>query len=356
MTLPNRFIRSATWEGMAEADGSCTKRLVDKMVELVHGGVGLIITGHSYVTKIGQAGLNQLGIHDDAMIPGLKTMTQAVHDAGGAIMMQIAHAGCHAATELTGMEALGPSVIFKKDEPICREMTLKEIEDTVSAFGQAARRAKTAGFDGVQIHGAHGYCLSQFLSPFYNQRKDEYGGNLENRVRIVRAVYRSVRKAVGDDYPVIIKINSEDFLENGFTVDEMLDVAQMLEEDGIDAIELSGGTSFSKTRYLPVRPGKITKETEGFYIEAAKRYKEKINTPLILVGGIRSFDVAENIVENGIADAISMSRPLIREPNLIRLWKSGNRKSADCLSDNLCFKPAWSGKGIYCVSEVEPKA
>jgi 2,4-dienoyl-CoA reductase-like NADH-dependent reductase (Old Yellow Enzyme family) len=233
----------------------------------------------------------------------------------------------------------------------CREMTQADISKVIEAFARGAVRAKQAGFDGVQIHAAHGYLLSQFLSPFFNKRTDEYGGTIENRTRIVLEVLGSIRASVGHDFPVLIKINSEDFLDKGLTVEDMLHAAALLEQAGIDAIELSGGTAYSDKR-IPVRIAKIdTEEKEVFYKAAAKRYKEKITVPLMLVGGIRSYEVAERLVARGIADYISLCRPLIREPHLINRWKQGDTRKATCLSDNLCFKPTRAGQGLYCVVE-----
>ena len=351
MTLPNRFVRSATWEGRANDDGSCTQGLVNMMTQLVRGGVGLIITGHAYVLKDGQAGPWQLGVYSDKLIQGLTKMTEAVHKENGKIVMQIAHAGCQAPFALTGLASLAPSVMENQDGSSCREMTQADISEVVDAFGQGAVRAKQAGFDGVQIHAAHGYLLSQFLSPFFNKRTDEYGGTIENRTRIVLEVFESIRASVGYDFPVLIKINSEDFLDNGLTVDDMIHTASLLEQAGIDAIELSGGTAFSDGR-IPVRITKIdTEEKEVFYKSAAKRYKNKIAVPLLLVGGIRSYSVAERLVDKGTADYISLCRPLIREPHLINRWKRGDTRKATCLSDNLCFKPTRAGQGLYCVVE-----
>jgi len=351
MNLKNRFVRSATWEGMAGEDGSCTPRLIDLMVELAGGGVGLIISSHTYVSREGQAGPWQLGIYSDELIPNLRAMTEAVHKQGGKIALQLAHAGCRADSNLTGMKPLGPSVKEKENGSLCREMTHKEIRQTAEAFAKAAARAQQSGFDGVQIHAAHGFLLSQFLSPFYNKRKDNYGGRIENRARIVLEVFQSIRDAVGDRFPVLIKMNSEDFLDTGLCVAEMLEVAAMLERAGIDAIELSGGTADSG-RFVPVRKGRIdSEEDEVYYREAAKRYKEKIGVPLILVGGIRSYGVAKQLVETGVADYISLSRPLIREPHLINRWKSGDTRRATCLSDNMCFNPIKAGEGAYCYTE-----
>jgi len=354
MNLANRFVRSATWEGMATTEGACTSRLIDFMVNLVEGGVGLIITGHSYVSREGQAGPWQMGIHEDATLPGLTQMAEAVHRHGGKIALQLAHAGANAAPHLSGLAAIGPSELHENDKTTCREMSREEIARVVLAFGDGAARARRSGFDAVEIHAAHGYLLSQFLSPVFNQRKDEYGGAPANRGRIVLEVLRSIRRAVGRDFPVLIKMNSEDFAEGGFSVNEMLEVSAQLEAEGIDAIELSGGIGrdarkSESTNYKSVRFGAIAKENEGYYRDAARRFKQKVKVPLILVGGIRSPDVAERLVADGTADYIAFSRPLICEPDLVNRWKNGDTSKSACVSDNRCFDPARRGEGMRCL-------
>ncbi|MBN1290947.1 MAG: NADH:flavin oxidoreductase [Candidatus Latescibacteria bacterium] len=349
LTLNNRFVRSATWEGMANPDGSCTPRLNSLMEELAHGHVGLIITGYAFVSREGQAAPFQLGAYSDDLLPGLTEMTKSVHKAGGKIILQIAHGGLFAHSQLTGQEPIGPSVMMTEQGPLGRAMTMGEIQRTVTAFTEAAVRAQKAGFDGVQIHAAHGYHLSQFLSPYFNKRNDEYGGSIENQTRIFLEVVRSVRNAVGEKYPVMVKINSADFLDGGFNVDDMLQVTKILENSGVDAIELSGGT------ILGVYIGNFNisfsrlGDSDVYYEEAAKRYKKEIGIPLMLVGGIRSYDVCKRLVVEGVTDYISISRPLIREPGLIKRWESGDTRDAECISDNACFQPGIEGKGVYCI-------
>ncbi|MBU0516245.1 MAG: NADH:flavin oxidoreductase [Proteobacteria bacterium] len=355
LKLSNRFVRSATWEGMATDEGAVTDGLIDLMVALAAGGVGLIITGHAYVSTEGQAGRRQLGVSDDRLIPGLGDMTRAVHGAGGRICLQLAHAGLQAPEQLTGQPPVGPS----DDPPPAgapgRALSAAEIKDLAVAFGRAAGRAKEAGFDAVQIHAAHAYLLSQFLSPAFNKRTDEYGGPIENRVRAAREVYGEVRRVVGDDFPVLIKMNSSDFLEGGLTVEDAVAAAQLLVQDGLDAVELSGGTAASG-KYLPVRPGKVKPGEEGYYRDAGRALKGVVDAPVILVGGIRSLEGAEGLVNDGAADLIALCRPLIREPDLINRWQSGDRAVAACLSDNQCFGPVVSGKGLYCVTKEKEGA
>jgi len=231
-----------------------------------------------------------------------------------------------------------------------KEMSTADIQGVVKAYGAAARRAQTSGFDGVQIHAAHGYLLSQFLSPAFNQRKDEYGGGIRNRARALLEVLRETRQAVGTDYPVLVKINCQDFIENGLQPQDSLQAAQMLVENGIDAIELSGGMLIGG-KLSPSRMGIKSEEKEAYFQNEARAFKENIHVPLILVGGNRSFQVADQMINEGVADYISLCRPLIREPGLINRWKSGDLSKAACLSDNMCFKPAMEGKGIYCLTE-----
>jgi 2,4-dienoyl-CoA reductase-like NADH-dependent reductase (Old Yellow Enzyme family) len=350
MTLHNRFVRSATWEAMAADDGACTAPLVECVRRLSEGNVGLIITSHAYVLRNGQAGPRQLGIYDDRLLDGLREMARAVHRHGSPIAVQLAHAGFFAFAKATGEPPMAPSVVEGISKGERREMSKADIEAVAAAFGRAAGRAKEAGFDAVQIHSAHGYLLSQFLSPVFNKRTDAYGGSLENRARALMQVLASVRAAVGPDYPVLVKMNSQDFTEGGLTVEDSVAAGLMLQERGIDAIELSGGT-FLSGRNIPSRVGITSEEKEAYFKDAARAFKARVSVPLILVGGIRSPQVAERLFGEGIADYFSMSRPFIREPALVKRWESGDLRKAACLSDNLCFEPARAGQGIYCVSE-----
>jgi 2,4-dienoyl-CoA reductase-like NADH-dependent reductase (Old Yellow Enzyme family) len=281
-------------------------------------------------------------------------MTKAVHEKGGKIVLQLAHAGYFSFAKLTGRQPMAPSAVDGFAKGPRQEMTAEDIQNVVSAYGQAARRAKLAGFDGVQIHSAHGYLLSQFLSPAFNRRNDLYGGDIRNRARALIEVLGSVRSAVGKNYPVLVKINCQDFIENGLAPEDALQAGIMLVDNGIDAIELSGGI-LTGGKLSPSRMGIKTEDKEAYFQQEALAFKKKVDVPLILVGGNRSFQVAERLIEDGVADYFSMARPLIREPDLINRWKSGDRSRATCLSDNMCFGPARKGDGIYCVTEEKQK-
>ncbi len=337
MRLANRFVRSATWEGLARTDGSVTAPLCDLMARLAEAQIGLLISSHAYVAREGQAGPGQLGIHADEMVEGLRNLTDAVHGHGGKVAAQIAHAGRFANQDLSGL----PPVVVE-------ELDQAGIDRLIRAFAQGARRAQAAGFDAVQIHAAHGYLLSQFLSPAYNRRTDTYGGAVENRARALLEVFTAVRGEVGPDFPVLVKMNCQDFCPDGLGLDDAVAVAKMLETAGIDAIEISGGTRDSG-RLIPSRRKIDSAEKEAYFRPEAAVFSQAVSVPLLLVGGIRSLEIAEQLYSQGVAHYISLCRPLIREPNLVQRWAAGDRRPATCLSDNLCYQPARSGEGIHCV-------
>jgi 2,4-dienoyl-CoA reductase-like NADH-dependent reductase (Old Yellow Enzyme family) len=332
MSLSNRFIRSATWEGMADDNGKCTPRLVDLMSELAQGMVGLIITGHTYVHQNGRHSPWQLGIDRDELLPGLESMTRAVHESGGKIAVQLGYGGAY----------LSKSRL--------RTLSGRDILEAVMSYAQAVIRAKKADFDAVQIFAAHGFLLSQFLCPRYNDRTDRYGGGIQNRARILLEVLDAVRQAVGPDYPVLVKLNAQDFVENGLTLQEAIEIGLMLEESGIDAIELSGGLLNNPNA---LRDNIKSEQDEAYFKDEAKAFKEKLKIPLILVGGIRSYNVARQLIEQGIADYVSMSRPFICEPDLVKRWQSGNLAKAACISCNNCVEQVKAGHGVSCIPLVE---
>ncbi len=345
IALRNRTVRSATWEGAGTADGDSTDKLNAMMADLAAGQVGLIISSHAYVMSIGKASPQQIGIEHDGRIASLTTMTDAVHAAGGAIVCQLAHAGGETAHELAGGVALAPSPMQNEKGETAAEMTAAQIAETVLAFAAAARRAKQAGFDGVQIHGAHGYLISQFLSPFFNKRTDAYGGSLENRSRLLRDIYAAIRQEVGEAYPVLLKINASDFLDPGFSPEEMMEVVADLAAAGLDAVELSGGTRYSGDQG-PIRRG----DGDGvYYRDIAIACKQRITIPVILVGGIRHLTTAQKLLDQEACDYIALSRPLICQPDLAAVWQRNEMDACECVSCSMCFLPALKGEGIQCV-------
>ncbi len=350
LRLTNRFVRSATWEGMAKEDGASTPQLEKLYADLAAGGIGLIISSHAYITQEGQATPWQLGIYKDELIDPLLRLTEAVHQHDCHIVAQLAHAGCFTSQKLTGSAPMVMSIVDEKGEKLYREADTNELRELPALFAKAALRARQAGFDGVQLHAAHGYLLSQSLSPAFNRRDDSYGGSLQNRARLLLESLSAVRQAVGPTFPILTKINCADFLDGGSTVEEALQVGHMLQDAGIDAIEVSGGTLISG-ELSPIRQKINTENKEAYFRDAAKRFKEELSLPVMLVGGIRSLPLAEKLLNEGVADYFSMSRPLIREPGLIKRWQEGDTRKSTCVSDNLCNQAARSGEGLYCVVE-----
>lgn len=351
MKLRNRIVRSATWEGMCKPDGRPTARLTNFYRQLALGGVGLIITGYTFVRPEGKQLPGKMGIHTDNFADDYLNMTSTVHKAGSTIAMQLVHAGGQTDSANAGQQPLAPSAVQADQFPeIPSELTITQIQEIITAFAEGARRAKGWGFDAVQLHAAHGYLINQFLSPLTNHRNDEYGGTIENRSRFLIEVYQKVREAVGKNYPVLIKLNASDNLEGGLATQDAIYAARILSELGIDAIEVSAGTPASGDR-TPAR-AKINKpEKEAYHLELAKQIKSAVSCPVMVVGGMRSYEVAEKVVAEDGLDYISMARPLIREPNLPNRWREDDRTPAKCISCNGCFMPGIKEGGIYCVVE-----
>ncbi len=355
MNLQNRLVRSATWEGMCEADGRPTEKLINCYHNLAQGGVGLIITCYTFVRPEGKGLPGKMGIHTDDFAKDYKDMTSTVHDVGGKIAIQLVHAGGETDSANAGRQPLAPSAVKVDQFPeLPAELTKDEINDIVAAFGEGARRAKTWGFDAVQLHGAHGFLINQFLSPLTNRRSDEYGGSIENRSRFLLEVYQKVRKMVGPDYPVLIKLNAADNLDGGLQIDDAVYATEKLSVAGIDAIEISAGTPASGNEN-PSRAQINKPEKEAYNLNLAGRIKEAVSCPVMVVGGFRSYEVAEKAVRDDGMDYISMARPLIREPGLPNRWLQGDRSPARCISCNSCFKPGLEEGGIYCVIEKKER-
>ncbi len=338
MEIKNRFVRSATAEGAADETGLIGGKLSNIYKQLADGGVGLIITGHAYVQPNGRCGVDQMGLYKDDLVSNLKKLSSKVHKTSPdcKIAVQIAHAGRQAARKSVS-EPVAPSAVIDISTGITpREMTESEIEECINSFASAARRAKLAGFDAVQMHSAHGYLISSFNSPHTNRRTDKWGGNLENRMRFLMETYRRIRAEVGNDYPVLVKLNAVDFLDNGIQIDESVQIARALSEEGIDAIEISGGMYESGRGQSAVRSRIRKLEQEAYFLPYAEEIKNAVEVPIILVGGIRSVSIMEKIISEGKADFISLCRPLIREPDLPDKIRDGKQK-ADCISCNGCM-------------------
>jgi 2,4-dienoyl-CoA reductase-like NADH-dependent reductase (Old Yellow Enzyme family) len=354
MDLRNRFVRSATYDGYADKNGYVTGNQINFYSTLAEGGVGLIITGITYVHSTGQISRIQNSIAGDEFINGFKKLTAAVHHRGAKIALQLFHAGREARfPDSNEGLPLAPSLLetdpyFKAAH---REMTENEIWDLVHAFGDGARRAREAGFDAVQIHAAHAYLLSQFLSPFTNRRLDEWGGHLKNRLHIHRSIYQDVREKVGNDYPLLIKIGVQDGFPGGLEFKEGKLAAQFLAELGFDALEISAGLRGPTYKDTEFRTKIDDLTREAYYRNWCYEVKKEVNIPVMLVGGLRTFELIGEIVQNKETDFISLSRPLIREPNIINDWKRGDRHRAKCISCNQCLEKLRKGEALRCFQE-----
>jgi 2,4-dienoyl-CoA reductase-like NADH-dependent reductase (Old Yellow Enzyme family) len=357
MTVKNRLVRSATYEGMADDNGLVDNRYVALYENLARGGVGMIIAGFAFVKENGIAAEYQTGIHADDCIPMLKKAVEAVDrvDENVNFVLQIAHCGRQVESSIVEkrkFKPLAPSSIADKSTGILpKEMTIKDIKDVTQSFVKSAERAKRAGFDGVQLHGAHGYLLSEFLSPHMNKRTDDYGGSTENRVRIVIEIFEGIKELCGENWPVLIKLQVDDFVkdEPSLKPPESVEIARRIAEVGFDAIEISGGIYESDEKIDPYYVKVRKTDEEAYFLPYARKVKKVIDeTPLILVGGIRSFGVAEKIVKDGHADFISMSRPLIMEPDLPQKWLNKLSDRSTCTSCNRC-ETEMGDKGLRCL-------
>lgn len=346
MTVKNRFVRSATQDFLGNDDGSISVQEFSLYKKLAENDVGLIITAHSYVDHpLGRASVHQNGIYADYLIDGYQKLSQMVHEYNAKLVMQISHAGRQTTTSFTeGQTPIAPSAIVDQSTgQVPREATEDEIWGLIDSFVAAIGRSKAAGCDGVQLHLAHGYALSQFLSPYTNRRSDKWGGLIENRTRILREIVLRGKHLVGPHYPILVKLNSTD----GFSGKEFLSMtdvlytAKLLENLGVAAIEISGG--IKEAQGVMSRPGIKTVSQEAYFANAASEIKKAVSIPIILVGGMRSVALMEQIIANQTADMIALSRPFIKEPDLIKKFATGQEKAL-CVSCNACFNP----QGLKC--------
>ncbi len=346
LQLRNRFVRSATNDFLGHPDGTISGRQMELYRGLAAGGVGLIITGHAYVQHpLGRASVNQNAMYDERFVDGYRGLAEAVHATGAALVLQISHAGRQTPQDWPDDQVpVAPSAVQEgRTGRTPRALTEEEIWSVIDAFAAAMARTKAAGCDGVQLHIAHGYLLSAFLSPYTNRRTDQWGGSVGNRCRILREIMTRGRRAVGDEYPVLVKLNSTDGFEgDGYlTLADALAAARTLVEWGVDAIEVSGGMREAKG--IISRPGVLAPEQEAYFAEAARAVKAAVDVPVILVGGLRSLSVMEDVVTSGAADLVALSRPFVCEPDLVNRLRQGQAK-ATCVSCNACFNPA----GLQC--------
>jgi 2,4-dienoyl-CoA reductase-like NADH-dependent reductase (Old Yellow Enzyme family) len=377
----NRFVHSATYECMAGTDGEVTDELVTRYRNLARGEVGLIIPGYLYVHPRGKAIGRQTGIHHDKLVPGLKRIVDVVHEEGGRIAFQLAHGGRQSPKKVIGQPPLAPSS-FGRD-PVSmnksKEASEEDIQEIIRAFAQAARRVLEVGADGLQIHCAHGYLLNEFLSPFFNRRKDQWGGTPENMFRIVKEIILAVKAELGGGFPILVKMNTSDFTPKpGITPELAARYAGWLKELGIAALEISSGTWYTfhtvrgaipideLARGLPLWMRPVAKMVFKkqidpcrfqplYHLPAARIIKPFLgDVPLMLVGAVRNLKEMEEVVINGETDFISMSRPLIREPFLVKRLREGKVEKASCISCNKCFAAIFNNFPVRCYVDGLP--
>jgi len=351
VTVPTRFVRSATVDNGGD-NGYVSRNQLELFADLANGGVGLIITGMTAVHQSDCIRPSQNHLSDDRYIPAYKELTRLVHKRGAKIAIQLAHLGRERGKFLEGDNlAIGPS--DAEDDPHCetrkyRAMTAGEIREIIEAFGEAAGRARKANFDAVQIHGAHAFLLAQFLSPHTNHRSDEWGGSLENRLRLHKEIYKAIRKEVGNDYPVLIKLGVEDGFQGGLTFSEGKRAAGMLAETGFDALEISQGLRGKPFEETEFRTGISGTACEAYFRSWAAEVKKVVAVPVMMVGGIRTPELMADMIEKNEADFVSLCRPFIREPDIVNVWQKGDSRPPKCISCNKCIETLKNGEFLHC--------
>lgn len=374
LTVPGRVYKTATSETRASEDGFVSDELIAFYEPLARGGTPLIITGNIYPRRDGQSTPRMTGADADDKIPGLARLVAAVHRHGGLFFAQVSHCGRQVATRGVGLaQAVSASAV---KEPILgtkpRPLTVDEIGEVVASYAAAAERCRKAGFDGVQIHAAHGYLVNQFLTPHTNRRKDAYGGTADGRLRFLLEVFRATREQVGADYPVILKLNGSDALpaRRGLKTPQMVEIARRLEEEGCNGVEISvghyesglpvvrgtfrrffrgmvrhgGARHLSKPRYLALKStwplaalasNLLWPYREGFNLGYARELKRRLGIPVLCVGGWQNREAMERAIAGGGCDAVSSARAMIADPFLVRHLREGT-SGPRCVFCNEC--------------------
>jgi len=346
--IRNRIINAPMERNYCNMDGSVTQRYIDHLVAKAKGGVGLIVVEATYIDPRGKGRVYQLGAYDDKLIPGLKRMAQAVHEFGTKIALELVFGGRQIQAAVTGSQPIGPSSVpcWYSGGEIPREMTLQEIKEMIPKFAEAARRGKEAGFDLVELHGAHGYLLSQFLSGYSNRRTDEYGGTFEKRMRFPIEVVRAVREAVGKDYPIAYRLSGDEYIEGGLTLEETKPFAKRLEEEGVSLIDVSAG--IYETAFMICQPMDIPL---GCNVPAAEEIKRVVNIPVSVAGRINDPTFADTILSEGRADFVTLGRALHADPEFCKKAQEGRMEDiCMCIACNQgCIDVLGTMVPIFCV-------
>jgi 2,4-dienoyl-CoA reductase-like NADH-dependent reductase (Old Yellow Enzyme family) len=366
MRPANRIIRSATHEGLGDRD-DFPARLAERYIRLAQGGAGAIITGYAGVSRDGRAWPNMLMIDDDSYVSVYRQVTDAVKPYGTPLILQLAHGGGRTEPAVTGEEAKAPSRHrYKGASTTARELTEGEIEAIVGAFVQGIVRAWKSGFDGAQLHAAHGYLLAQFLSPALNRRRDHWGGSTENRFRILREIISRARETVGG-FPLLVKLSAYDFDAGGMRLEESVRLARFCQKASFDGIEVSCGNDnwfcVVRSRQVPVaailelapafrgaswlkkkvagllipRMFPVYEEVENYNVVAAAAIKAAVDIPVIVVGGVRRLEAIEAIIAAGRADYVALCRPFVIEPDIVARLQCGRQEGSRCINCNYCL-------------------
>ncbi len=374
LELRNRTIRSGCFEGLCQ-DGKVTNGLIEHHRRVAAGGIGMTTVAYCSVSFDGRAFGHEMWMRDE-ILPDLKRLTDAVHQEGAGVSIQLGHCGFFASSSEIGMRPLGASrkfCLFRLS--ICKSMSEAQIEEKTDDFASAARKAKESGFDAVEIHSGHGYLLSQFLSPWTNHRKDRYGGSLENRMRFPAAVIRRVRETVGKDFPILVKMNQRDGFKGGIELEEAIQIAKRFEAEGASAIIPSCGFT-SRTPLYMMRGNVPTMDMAGnqtnpllkfglilfgrfmvqtypfepmYLIDGARKFKDALNIPVIYIGGVLSLADMEKAMNEGF-QFVEIGRATVRDPDFVKRLQTGEISKSDCDHCNRCIAAMDAG-GVHCVSE-----
>jgi 2,4-dienoyl-CoA reductase-like NADH-dependent reductase (Old Yellow Enzyme family)/thioredoxin reductase len=349
LTLPNRVVMTTVKLGYGTGKGEVTDRHVAFYVRRAQGGVGLIASESMYVQRNGRELPTQLSIHVDELVPGLQRLTEAVHAAGGMMMAHINHAGRAANPKLVSAGELisASEVLCPANQVIPRALTRGEIPEVVAAFGAAARRVREADFDAIEIPFSHGYLIHQFLSPHTNQREDGYGGTFENRLRLGRQVISVVREQVGSDFPIVVRLNANDYVEGGLNLEDAVEIARDLEALGVNAVSVTSGTMCDTVPFCLYPSG----TPKAHLLPMAARIRETIGLPVIVAGRIRSPAVAREALAAEQTDLIGLGRPFLADPDWVRKIQGGDEEAillcAACHQG--CLAQLRKGEGTHCM-------
>ncbi|RLC82640.1 MAG: NADH:flavin oxidoreductase [Chloroflexi bacterium] len=349
LELPNRVLMTTVKLGYGTPQGEVTERHIAFYVRRAEGGVGLITTEPLYIHPNGRELPTQLGVHDDGLVDGLRRLTEAVHAAGGRIMAHINHAGRVANPKLVpeGERVSASDVLCLANQVLPRALTLEEIPTYVNYFARAAGRVRAAGFDAIEVPFSHGYLIHQFLSPHTNRRDDEYGGSFENRLRFGREVIAAVREAVGEDFPIIVRMNAQDYVDGGLTIEDAEELASALEEIGVDALSITSGTMCESVPYCLYPTG----TPRAHLLPMAARIRQRVSIPVAVAGRIRTPDVAREALALGQADWIGLGRPFLADPDWVRKIEAGDEEAilycAACHQG--CLAELRRGHGTSCI-------